>query len=149
MSLGKILSGMQISASGLSGERLRMEVAANNIANAHSTHTPEGGPYRRQRVSFAAAMDRVGQTGTTGNLNGLGGVQVLGVTPDNSPLPTVYDPGHPDANKDGYVTMPNVTLPHEMVDLVTASRAYEANLKSMETYKQMAEQTLALLQNIR
>ena len=71
------------------------------------------------------------------------------MTSDDSPLPTVYDPGHPDANEEGYVTMPNVTLPHEMVDLVTASRAYEANLKSMETFRQMAEQALALLQNIR
>ena len=64
-------------------------------------------------------------------------------------VPLIFDPGHPDANEDGYVAMPNVTLPHEMVDLVTSSRAYEANLKSMETFRQMAEQALQLLQGIR
>ena len=149
MSMDQILSGMQISASGLSSERLRMEVAANNIANAHSTRTPGGGPYRRQRVNFAAAMSRFVQPDATRGMNHLRGVKVLGVTPDDSPLPMVFDPGHPDANEDGYVAMPNVTLPHEMVDLVTAGRAYEANLKSMETFRQMAEQALALLQNLR
>ena len=78
----------------------------------------------------------------------LGGVQVLGITTDDSPLPRVLDPGHPDAGADGYVVMPNVTLPHEMVDLVTASRAYEANLKSMESFRQMAEQALSLLRGL-
>ncbi|MEQ9408622.1 MAG: flagellar basal body rod protein FlgC [Fuerstiella sp.] len=149
MSLDKILSGMHISASGLSGERLRMEVAANNIANAHSTRTPEGGPYRRQRVSFASAMDHFAHAGIADPRGKLGGVRVMGIKSDNSPLPLIYDPGHPDANAEGYVAMPNVTLPHEMVDLVTASRAYEANLKSMETFRKMAEQALALLQGLR
>jgi flagellar basal-body rod protein FlgC len=150
MSLDKILSGMHISASGLAGERLRMEVAANNIANAYSTSTPEGGPYRRQRVSFQSAMDPLLKSGMhQQQAGGLGGVRVVGVEPDASPLPRVFDPGHPDAQPDGYVTMPNVTLPHEMVDMVTASRAYEANLKSMETFRQMAEQALQLLQNLR
>ncbi|APZ94117.1 flagellar basal body rod protein FlgC [Fuerstiella marisgermanici] len=149
MSLEKILSGMQISSSGLSGERLRMEVAANNIANAHTTRTPEGGPYRRQRVSFSSVMDHFAQSGMIDGDKQLGGVKVIGVTSDDSPLPLIYDPGHPDANEDGYVAMPNVTLPHEMVDLVTSSRAYEANLKAMETFKQMAEQALALLQGLR
>lgn len=148
MSIDKILSGMQISASGLAGERLRMEVAANNIANAYSTNTPDGGPYRRQRVSFQASMDPFLHAGSQQSAN-LGGVRVVGVEADSSPLPRVFDPGHPDAEPDGFVTMPNVTLPHEMVDLVTASRAYEANLKSMETFRQMAEQALQLLQNLR
>ncbi len=149
MSLDKILSGMQISASGLAGERLRKEVAANNIANAYSTRTPDGGPYRRQRVSFASAMDHFAQAGVGQPDAQLGGVQVMGITEDDSPLPLLYDPGHPDANQEGYVEMPNVTLPHEMVDLVTSSRAYEANLKSMETFRQMAEQALQLLQGLR
>ncbi len=148
MSLQRILSGMQISASGLAGERLRMEVVAHNIANAHSTSTPGGGPYRRQRVSFQSAMDRfaVG-TGHT-EAPELGGVRIVGISPDDSPLPQIYDPGHPDAQADGYVLMPNVTLPHEMVDLVTATRAYEANLKSMESFRQMAEQALSLLRGL-
>jgi flagellar basal-body rod protein FlgC len=147
MSLERILSGMQISASGLAGERLRMEVVAHNIANAHSTSTPGGGPYRRQRVSFQTAMDQFAPGGQQRSPQ-LGGVQVLGITTDESPLPRVYDPGHPDAREDGYVLMPNVTLPHEMVDLVTASRAYEANLTSMESFRQMAEQALSLLRGL-
>ncbi len=147
MSLERILSGMQISASGLAGERLRMEVVAHNIANAHSTSTAGGGPYRRQRVSFQSAMDQFSPSGHPGSPQ-LGGVQVVGITTDDSPLPLVFDPGHPDARDDGYVVMPNVTLPHEMVDLVTASRAYEANLKSMESFRQMAEQALSLLRGL-
>ena len=149
MSLGKILSGMQISSSGLRAERMQMEVMAHDIANAHSTRTPEGGPYKRQQVTFAAAMNHVGGPDRGLRIGDFGGVQVMGVTDDDSPHPRVYDPGHPDADENGFVLMPNVTLPHEMVDLVTASRAYEANLKSMETFKEMAEQALALLQNLR
>ncbi len=147
MSLQHILSGSSISATGLSAERVRMEVAANNIANARSTRSPEGGPYRRQQVIFAAQMDQLLQPGH-GSEPELGGVRVAGIQPDESPLPQIYDPGHPDANEEGYVLMPNVNLPHEMVDLVTASRAYEANLKSLETFRQLAEQALSLLRGI-
>lgn len=147
MSLEHILAGSAISASGLAGERLRMEVAANNIANAHSTRGVDGGPYRRQRVVFAAEMQQLLLPGPGGRPD-LGGVRVAGIEPDEAPLPQVYDPGHPDANAEGYVTMPNVNLPHEMVDLVTASRAYEANLKSLETFRELAEQALSLLRGI-
>jgi flagellar basal-body rod protein FlgC len=147
MSLNKIFAGMQISSSGLAGERLRMEVAANNIANVHSTRTAEGGAYRRQRVSFQAVMNDTLSANVSPDADTLRGVRVLGVTPDESPLTKVHDPGHPDADESGFVELPNVSLPQEMVDLVTASRAYEANLKSMETFRQMAEQSLALLRD--
>jgi flagellar basal-body rod protein FlgC len=148
MSMKHILSGMDISASGLSGERLRMEVAANNIANLHSTSTPEGGPYQRQQVTFASVMDQA--SGIRGNnLRRLGGVKVVAIEPDQTPGPTIYDPGHPDADPTGHVQMPNVNMSHEMVDLVTSSRAYEANLKAMETFRQMAEQALSLLRGLR
>ncbi len=155
MSMNHMLSGMDISASGLTGERLRMEVAANNIANQHSTRTAEGGPYQRQRVTFAAAMDQLiapgGRltNGTGGSAQDLKGVTVVGVTSDTTPGQALYDPGHPDADASGYVQQSNVNLSHEMVDLVTASRAYEANLKSLETFRQMAEQALALLRGLR
>ena len=76
------------------------------------------------------------------------GVRVVGVESDMSELPEIYDPGHPDANEDGYVQMPNVKIPHEMVDMMTASRAYEANLKSLQTFRQLAEQALSLLRGI-
>ena len=78
----------------------------------------------------------------------LGGVRVLGVQSDMTPLPVVYNPGHPDADADGYVRMPNVKLAHEMVDMVTASRAYEANLKSLQTFRQRAEPALSLLRDV-
>ena len=148
MSMQQILSGMEISASGLAAERRRMEVTANNIANINTTKTADGGPYRRLRVSFATAMDQSADPGS-GTAEGLRGVRVAAVTPDQSPLPKVHDPGHPDADQSGYVTIPNINLPFEMIDLVTASRAYEANLKSMETFRQLAEQSLSLLRGIR
>ncbi len=148
MSIEQMLSGMDISASGLTGERLRMEVAANNIANMGSTRTADGGPYQRQRVTFSAVMSQ--QASPEGMpVRELKGVQVVGITPDETPGPLIHDPGHPDADSSGNVRMSNVNLSHEMVDLVTASRAYEANLKSMETFRQMAEQALSLLRGLR
>ena len=154
MSMKQILSGMDISASGLTAERLRMEVAANNIANQRSTRTAQGGPYQRQQVTFAAAMDQVlsadGRMPRSGaNVHGLQGVSVVGITSDQTPGEIIHDPGHPDADATGHVRQSNVNLSHEMVDLVTASRAYEANLKSLETFRQMTEQALSLLRGMR
>ena len=142
MGLGSLLSATDISASGLAAERQRMEVVANNIANAHSTRSVEGGPYRRQLVVFASELD---QSAKQLDTSGLAGVRVTGVIDDPSALPQVYDPGPPDADADGHVLLPNVQLPNEMVDLMTASRAYEANLKALRLFRQMAEQSLALL----
>jgi len=144
MQLGRILSVTDISASGLAAERHRMEVVANNIANAHTTRTPDGGPYRRQQLVFATALQSAQGT-SKADAGSFGGVQVLGVQPDLTELPRVYNPGHPDADGDGFVTMPNVKLPNEMVDLMTASRSYEANLKALRTFRKMAEQALLLL----
>jgi flagellar basal-body rod protein FlgC len=146
MAFGKILSATDISASGLAAERKRMEVVANNIANAHTTRSAEGGPYRRQTVVFSSLMDSASAPGAAPDM---AGVKVVGVSKDSSPLPRVYQPGHPDADEDGFVEMPNVSLPNEMVDLMTASRAYEANLKSMQTFRSMAEQALSLLRGMR
>jgi flagellar basal-body rod protein FlgC len=137
-----IMAYTAINGSGLSAERLRMEVIGNNIANAHTTRTPEGGPYRRREVVFAAALDDVmGQS----QGSGLGGVEVAGIEADNSEFPRVYQPGHPDADEDGYVTMPNVSIANEMVDLITANRGYEANLRVLRSYREMVQQALSLL----
>lgn len=145
MGFGRLLSTTDIAASGLTAERLRMEIAANNIANANTTSTPEGGPYRRQQVQFSSAMaDSLGRNSDAMSQS-LGGVRVQGVVQDDSELPTVFNPGHPDADEQGYVKMPNVKLPMEMVDLMTASRSYDANLKSLTIFKQMAEQALSLM----
>lgn len=146
MSLDHIFSGMRISASGLSAERARMEVVANNIANAHTTRAENGEPYRRQQVGFQTAMDRL--QGGDGIADAMQGVKVMGVQKDMSPLPVIYDPGHPDADGEGYVKMPNVHVAREMVDMVTASRAYEANLKSLQTFRELAEQALTLLRGV-
>lgn len=144
MSFDQLLSATNISASGLAAERLRMEVIANNIANAHSTRMPGGGVFRRHDVVFTAALkDQLG-TGLPGREK-LGGVEVHEIVEDNSALPKIYEPGHPDAEEDGFVQMPNVFLPVEMVNLVTASRAYEANLMVLQSFRQMSDQSLSLI----
>jgi flagellar basal-body rod protein FlgC len=150
MALGNLFASTSISGSGLAAERMRMEVAANNIANANSTHSMNGGAYRRQQVVFAAAVDEAaGQAGSGGaaSAQGLKGVKIVSVSPEQGELPKIYNPGHPDANADGFVEMPNVSLPTEMIDLMTASRAYEANLKSLQVFRQMAEQALSLMRS--
>jgi flagellar basal-body rod protein FlgC len=140
------LSGpLSISSSGMSAERLRMEVIANNIANAQSTRTASGGPFQRQEVVFATAD--AGDTISTGSGPGLGGVRAVEVIDDPSPAQRIFMPGHPDADQDGYVAFPNVHLPIEMVNLLTAMRSYEANLKAAQSYRQMSEQALALLRS--
>lgn len=131
-----------ISASGMSAERLRMEVVANNIANARSTRSADGGPYRRQQLVFAEALDGSARD----PVRGMRGVQVVGRVEDPSDFIEIRMPGHPDADPEtGIVRMPNVSLPNEMIDLITASRSYEANLKALSSLKDMIEQTLILL----
>jgi flagellar basal-body rod protein FlgC len=145
MGFEEILSATNISASGLSAERLRMEVIANNIANAFSTRTAQGGPFRRQDVVFASVLNR--HLGGARGAQHLGGVRAVEVVDDLGELPRVYNPGHPDADRNGLVTMPNVQLPSEMVNLMTANRAYEANLKVLQAFRQQAEQALLLLRS--
>lgn len=140
MSFDSALGALNIAASGLGAERLRMEVVANNIANASVTRTPEGGPYRRRDVVFETVLSGVEANGEPG----LGGVRVAGMVADQSELPRVYNPGHPDADADGLVAMPNVDLPVEMVNLITASRAYEANLRVAQSFLELSQSALAL-----
>lgn len=142
MAFSNLFGGGSISASGLSAERFRMEVIANNLANANSTKSGNGGPFRRQDVVFAAVL---GDATSRLSASNLGGVEVVDLIEDQSPLPRVFQPGHPDADSEGYVTMPNVQLPVEMVNLLTATRAYEANLKAFQTFRQMNDQALTLL----
>jgi flagellar basal-body rod protein FlgC len=145
-----MFDGLEISASGLTAERMRMDVVAQNLANAQTTRGADGQPYRRQEVvlqertptsGFGAALAGAmgGRTGTPG------GVQVAQIAKDQTPLKRVYDPGHPDADANGYVQMPNVDSVSEMVDLISAQRAYEANVTAMQAAKQMFSKTLELL----
>ncbi len=144
---------LAISASGMTAERLRMDVVANNLANVNTTRTPGGGPFRREQVALAPASASFGETlaGLSGADDGTeaarGGVQVSGIVPDMRPFKRVYQPGHPDADAEGFVRMPNVQLPIEMVNLMTASRAYEVNLKALQTLRQQLESTLALIRS--
>jgi flagellar basal-body rod protein FlgC len=136
-------SAIDISASGLAAERLRMEITANNIANAGTTKTETGEPYRRQAVVFSTAMQQQAAGSAQGQFQG---VEVVGIEGDMSEFPLVYNPGHPHANEDGFVQLSNVKIPEEMVDLITASRSYEANARAISLFREMVEQTLSLLQ---
>ncbi|GFR36146.1 flagellar basal body rod protein FlgC [Thermobrachium celere] len=138
--MNNIFSGMRISASGLSAERIRMDIISNNIANIETTRTENGGPYKRKIVTFKENLNS--------SINKLdskyNGVKVDKIIEDNSPLKKVYNPSHPDADKDGYVMMPNVNILNEMVDLITATRAFEANVTAFNSQKQMALKALEI-----
>jgi flagellar basal-body rod protein FlgC len=145
-----LFGGLEISASGLTAERLRMDVSAENLANAQTTRGTDGQPYRRKEVVLQEAAGSFGASlsAAMGSGNGTqgGGVQVAGIVQDTAtPLKRVYDPGHPDADAQGYVSMPNVDTVTEMVDLISAQRAYEANVTAMQAAKQMFSKTLELL----
>lgn len=148
---------IDIAATGLTAERLRMDVVAGNLANAQTTRGADGQPYRRREVvlqeaapsgaSFGAALagalaggPRAATSGPAAN-----GVQVAGIVEDDAPQRRIYDPGHPDADAEGYVTLPNVNPVTEMVDLISASRAYEANVTAMQSAKMLFSRTLELL----
>ena len=144
-----IFNAFAISASGLTAERLRMDVISNNIANVNTTRTIEGGPYLRQRVVFEPRGEKVGFLfpyvfDKTKQANLFQGVKVTGVVNDQTPPRLMYDLGHPDANKDGYVAMPNVNIVKEMVDMISATRAYEANVTSINSAKTMAAKALEI-----
>lgn len=143
MNTNSNVSMFDISSSGLSAERARMDVIANNIANANATRDKNGNPYQRQEVVFATSY----QDALQGHQE-MAGVEVVGIQPDQSEFPMIYQPGHPDADDDGYVKMPNVNLANEMVDLITASRGYEANLRVLRSFRDMANSAIELLRGI-
>jgi flagellar basal-body rod protein FlgC len=145
-----LFGGLEISASGLTAQRLRMDVTAENLANAQTTKGADGKPYRRKEVvlqeipqgGFGAQLTAAMGTGAT---KSAGGVEVAQIATDATPGKLVYDPGNPDANAQGYVQMPNVDTVTEMVDLIDSSRGYEANVTAMQASKQMFTKTLDLL----
>ncbi|MEP6622125.1 MAG: flagellar basal body rod protein FlgC [bacterium] len=162
---------LAIAAGGLTAQRARMEVAAQNIANAETTRTPEGGPYRRKTVQLEAVADGTTLHATdiaslmntaiggaafglgaaapvsdvvTGDPADAGGVRIAGISEDPSQGNLVYDPGHPDANGDGYVRMPNVRITDEMMDMMDARRVYDANATVFQAAKAMLRRALDL-----
>jgi flagellar basal-body rod protein FlgC len=146
----RLFSSFEISGSGLTAQRLRMDVVANNIANVNTTRTAEGGPYRRQRVVFEPRREEaqfllpLSPDARKRAASGGSGVRVVGVSSDPSAPKTVYDPGHPDADERGYVAMPNIQLVNEMVDMISATRAYEANVTAINSAKSMAAKALEI-----
>ena len=139
-----VFSAMETLASGLTAERVRMNVTASNLANSQTTRTESGEAYRRRDVvlesinlqdngGFASALERE-----------VSGVQVTKIVEDDDPFRRVYDPSHPDAAEDGYVDMPNVNMVEEMVGMVMASRAYEAGVTAMQSVRDMASKALSL-----
>jgi flagellar basal-body rod protein FlgC len=134
-------TAMEVSASGLSAQRARMNIASSNLANAQTTQTAEGGPYKRKSVVISSAD----LPEAAGQLDGaVKGVEVSSINEDTAPPRLEYDPGHPQANAQGYVAYPNVNPVEEMVDMITASRAYEAGITTMTTAVSMAEKALGI-----
>lgn len=140
------MDAMMISATALSAERTRMNLIAGNLANANTTRTPEGGPYKRKDAIFAAMsmenpfssmMDKKSQSAAKG-------VEVMEIMEDQSPPRLQYEPGHPDANAQGYVTYPNVNVVEEMADMMTVTRAYEANVTASKASMSMQMKSLEI-----
>ena len=135
-----LIAGIDVTSSALNAQRTRLDIIAQNIANAQTTRTPSGKPYQRQLISFETELlKQAGEGGTD-----LQGVQIASISPDPTPGQRVFDPQHPDADAQGIVTMPNVNLAYEMVDLITATRAYEANLAVAKNGREMAQRTLQI-----
>lgn len=130
-----LFSSMRISASGLSAERLRMDVIANNVANSNTTRTDSGTAYRRKIAVFKENLDSELKPK---------GVKAVAIREDNSELKAKYDPTHPDANEEGYVLMPNVNILNEMADMIAASRSYEANVNTLNASKSMFMKALEI-----
>jgi len=167
MEIGSILSAIDISATGLKAQRRRLDVASENIANAETTRTPEGGPYRRKMVILKESAEKIQSPVLTSDKRirldrthhkhmpipehfdlkdeaVRKGVEVDDIIKDKSPFRLVYNPSHPDADEKGYVQMPNINIVNEMIDVMTATRAYEANATAMNAAKQMALKALEI-----
>jgi len=143
-----LIKAMDIAASGMSAERARLNVISMNLANANTTRTASGGPYRRKTVIFETTpLYRSFEEQLRDSLNNkeVYGVKVTGIMPVKGPFKKVYDPSHPDADGQGYVYLPNVNLVQEMVEMLNANRGYEANAAAIRTAKEMALKALDLL----
>ena len=132
----EFFTSFKIISSGLSAQRAKMDVLTSNIANVNTTSTPEGGPYKRKIITFSSDPVQKGFDETI--KDAVNAVKVNGISNDKEGFKKIFDPAHPDADKEGYVTLPNVNMMLEMTDLITASRAYEANATAFDAMKNMA-----------
>ena len=139
-------NSIKASASGLSAQRLRMNLISGNLANANTTRTKEGGPYRRKEAIFAAqpVESSFKKILTDRQNKHLSGVKVIRIYEDPNPPVMKYDPQHPDANDKGYVAMPNINIMEEMVNMISATRGYEANVTALKAAKEMAMKALEI-----
>lgn len=141
-----LFSALSISASGMAAQRARAEAVAENLANAETTRTPDGGPFRRRDVVFeSSAAESPFANILSGEMNSGSGVAISGVLVDESEPVRRYSPGHPDADKDGYVAMPRINTADEMVDMMGASRGYQANVAAFAAAKDMIHRSIDLL----
>jgi flagellar basal-body rod protein FlgC len=142
-----LITALDVNATGLTAQRKRVEVASSNLANTQTTRTMEGGPYRRKDVVFQTTTsfnDSLKESIGAAMDGGVAGVEVSDVVEDSRPFDSRYEPGHPDADSQGYVNYPNVNAMEEMANLVEASRSYEANLAAINIVKAMITRTLEI-----
>lgn len=139
-----IFNSMNINASGLALERLKMDIASTNISNVNTTRTPEGGPYRKKSVVFEESILRARDFKTGQVKNQSFGVKVTGIAEDTENFKRVYRPEHPDADEEGYVLFPNINMVDEMIDLIKIQRAYEGNVTALTTSKNILKKTLEI-----
>jgi flagellar basal-body rod protein FlgC len=138
----ELITGLGATGSALNAQKTRLDLIAQNIANAQTTRSADGGPYQRQVVTFEAQL--ANRLARAGQGAGPTGVKVASISNDPTPGQKIYDPRHPDADVQGMVAMPNVNVSTEMVDLITASRTYEANLSVVKAARQMAQKTIEI-----
>jgi flagellar basal-body rod protein FlgC len=138
----RLFRTIDTAGSGLTAHRMMMDVISDNLANAQTTRSAEGGPYRRKIPVFAEMLDSVSEGGETYQVSG---VQIEEIVEDDAPPQMVFEPGHPDADEDGMVAYPNVSVVREMADMIAATRAYEANLSVVESAKSMWNGAIDLL----
>jgi flagellar basal-body rod protein FlgC len=140
-----IFKTLQISSSALKAQQIRLNTISSNIANIETTRTPDGGPYKKKTVVFKTMPVSTFDKHLSQSMQkAMQGVEVSKIVTMDSPAKKVYDPSHPDANKDGYVSMPNINLLKEMADMMTATRAYEANVTTVKSAKRMALKALEI-----
>ncbi|THB72571.1 MAG: flagellar basal body rod protein FlgC [Desulfobulbaceae bacterium] len=140
----EIFNSFKISASALKAHKVRLDTISSNLANVETTSTPEGGPYKKKSVYFQSKPVSFEDTLAQQTNSALQGVEVAKIVEDNSPPKSIYNPQHPDADENGYVAMPNISVLKEMVDMMSATRSYQANVTSINSAKRMALKALEI-----
>ncbi len=140
----EIFATFKIAASAMQAQKTRLNIVSSNLANAETTSTPEGGPYKRKSIYFESKPISFANQLHNNMNNGLSGVRVAKIIEDNTPPQLIYNPSHPDANEKGFVAMPNINILKEMTDMMSATRSYEANTTAIKAAKRMAMKALEI-----